>query len=184
MARIFNTYGPRMHPTMAASSPTSSSRRCAARTITIYGDGSQTRSFCYVDDLIDGFMRLMAADDDVTGPVNLGNPHEITVHELADLIIRLTGSRSSHRPSAAAAGRPVAALPGHHARPQHAGWEPRVELEEGLRTTINYFAGLMAQPGVFVPALPGVSLQTREQMLPATDVLQVHADRSRKQKRR
>ena len=97
VARIFNTYGPRMHPNDGRVVSNFIVQALRGQDITLYGDGSQTRAFCYVDDLIDGFVRLMATDDDVTGPINLGNPHEIPVSELAERVIRLTGSRSAHR---------------------------------------------------------------------------------------
>ena len=115
VARIFNTYGPRMHPNDGRVVSNFIVQALRGEDITLYGDGSQTRAFCYVDDLIDGFVRLMATGDDVTGPINLGNPHEIPVRELADRVIRLTSSRSRIVFSRSAEGRSAAALPRHHA---------------------------------------------------------------------
>ena len=113
VARIFNTYGPRMHPNDGRVVSNFIVQALLGRDITIYGDGRQTRSFCYVDDLVDGLIRLMASDDSVTGPINIGNPVEFTIRELAELVIELTGSRSQHRASAAAAGRSAPAPAGH-----------------------------------------------------------------------
>ena len=123
VARIFNTYGPRMHPNDGRVVSNFIVQALRGEPITIYGDGSQTRSFCYVDDLIEGFLRLMASPDDVTGPVNLGNPGEFTIRELAEMVLALTGSRSRARPPAAARGRPDPAPARHHpgARPCSAG---------------------------------------------------------------
>ena len=116
VVRIFNTYGPRMHPNDGRVVSNFIVQALRDEPITLYGDGSQTRAFCYVDDLIEGFIRLMATDDDVTGPVNIGNPHEIPVRELAERVVALTGSSLADRLPAAAAGRPDAALPGHQPR--------------------------------------------------------------------
>ena len=118
---------------------------CVARTITLYGNGSQTRAFCYVDDLVDGLSRLMATEDDVTGPMNLGNPHEIPVSELAARIIQLTGSASRivHRPLPQ--DDPVQRCPDITMAKQHLSWEPRISLDDGLGQTIAYFAQLMTE---------------------------------------
>ena len=115
VVRIFNTYGPRMHPQDGRVVSNFIIQALTGQDITLYGDGLQTRAFCYVDDLIDGFVRMMATPDEVTGPINLGNPHEITVRELAERVIAMTGAPSKPRACAAAAGRSAAALPGHHA---------------------------------------------------------------------
>ena len=140
VARIFNTYGPRMHPEdgRVVSNFIVQALRCEQ--LTVFGDGRQTRAFCYVYDLIDGLIRLMASPDDVTGPVNLGNPVEVRVAELAEVILRLTGSRSSivYRPLPA--DDPVQRCPDISRAREILGWEPRVQLEEGLRHTIAYFA--------------------------------------------
>jgi UDP-glucuronate decarboxylase len=143
VARIFNTYGPRMHPNDGRVVSNFIVQALRNEPITLYGDGSQTRSFCYVDDLIEGFVRLMRTGDDVTGPVNLGNPGEFTMRQLAELVRDLTGSRSSlvHLPLPAddpRQRRPDIAL----ARRQ-LGWEPTVPLAEGLRATIAYFDQLL-----------------------------------------
>ena len=114
VARIFNTYGPRMHPHDGRVVSNFIIQALTGEDITVYGDGRQTRSFCYSDDLVDGLMRLMATSGDVTGPINLGNPDEITIRDLAEMIVRLTKSRARIEFEAAAARRPAAALPRHH----------------------------------------------------------------------
>ena len=111
--------------------------------ITIYGDGSQTRSFCYVDDLIEGFIRLMATPDEFTGPVNLGNPTSSRSCELAEQVIALDRIEIGDREAAAAGGRSGAAAAGHRDGERNLGWEPRVQLDEGLQKTIAYFAALL-----------------------------------------
>ncbi len=139
VARIFNTYGPRMHPNDGRVVSNFVVQALQNKPLTIYGDGSQTRSFCYVDDLIEGFVRLMAAPDAVTGPVNLGNPAEFTIRQLAEMAVAMTGSKSKlefrplpeddpkqRRPDIAIAGKEL-------------GWKPTVKLEDGLRKTIAYF---------------------------------------------
>ncbi len=145
IARIFNTYGPRMHPNDGRVVSNFIVQALRNQPITLYGDGSQTRAFCYVSDLIDGFLRLMASPDDFTGPVNLGNPGEFTIRQLAEKIIEMTGSRSPlvHQPLPAddpRQRRPDIAL----AR-ERLGWEPVVHLEEGLIHTIAYFDDLLQQ---------------------------------------
>ncbi len=139
VARIFNTYGPRMDPNDGRVVSNFIVQALQGRPITIYGDGAQTRSFCFVDDLIDGFVRLMASADDVTGPINLGNPGEFSMLELAEKIIALTGSASRivHEPlprDDPRQRRPVIDL----AR-DHLGWTPHIALDEGLRRTVAYF---------------------------------------------
>jgi UDP-glucuronate decarboxylase len=115
--------------------------------ITVYGDGRQTRSFCYVDDLVDGLMRLMATPDEVTGPINLGNPVEFTIGQLAELVIALTGSSSKviYRPLPH--DDPKQRCPDIGAAQQHLAWAPRVELRQGLAKTIAYFEQLLRQKG-------------------------------------
>jgi UDP-glucuronate decarboxylase len=115
--------------------------------ITVYGDGSQTRAFCYVDDLIEGFVRLMAAPDSVTGPINLGNPVETTVGELAEKVISMTGSRSKieHRPLPV--DDPIQRCPDISRAKDTLGWQPRVALETGLQHTIAYFDRLLTEGG-------------------------------------
>jgi UDP-glucuronate decarboxylase len=143
VARIFNTYGPRMHPDdgRVISNFIVQALRCEP--ITIYGDGSQTRSFCYVDDLIEGFIGLMATDDDFTGPVNLGNPGEFTIGQLAEMVLALTGSRSKiiHRPLPA--DDPKQRQPDISLAKAKLEWVPSVQLEQGLNQTIAYFDKLL-----------------------------------------
>ena len=134
VARIFNTYGPRMHPNDGRVVSNFIVQALKGEDITIYGDGMQTRAFCYVDDLIDGCMRLMDhTPDDFTGPVNLGNPVEMPIRHLAETVIRLVGGKSKLVHPAAAAGRSAAALPRHHAGRDKLGWEPKVALDRGSR---------------------------------------------------
>jgi len=144
VARIFNTYGPRMHPNDGRVVSNFIVQALQDEPITLYGDGSQTRAFCFVDDLIEGFLRLMATGDDVTGPVNLGNPHEIPVRELAERIIRLTGSASKivYRPLPK--DDPTQRCPDITLARRLLGWQPSVALDEGLQRTIAYFDDLLA----------------------------------------
>ena len=143
VARIFNTYGPRMHPNDGRVVSNFIVQALKGEDITLYGDGTQTRSFCYVDDLIEGFVRLMGTGDEVTGPVNLGNPGEFTMVELAQKVVTLTGSKSRlvHRPlpqDDPRQRRPDIAL-----AKSALDWEPKVPLDEGLAKTIAYFDGLL-----------------------------------------
>ena len=144
VARIFNTYGPRMHPNDGRVVSNFIMQALRGQDITLYGDGSQTRAFCYVDDLVQGFVRLMATDDGVTGPINLGNPHEISVRALAEHVVRLTGSASQivYRPLPQ--DDPVQRCPDIALASSVLGWQPRVALEQGLRQTIDYFGRLLA----------------------------------------
>jgi UDP-glucuronate decarboxylase len=144
VARIFNTYGPRMHPNDGRVVSNFIVQALKGESITIYGDGKQTRAFCYVDDLIEGFVRLMGAADDVTGPINLGNPVETTVAELAHMIIELTGSRSKIERRPLPVDDPVQRCPDIARAKSILGWEPRVPLEAGLKRTIAYFDQLLA----------------------------------------
>ena len=139
VARIFNTYGPRMHPNDGRVVSNFVLQALRGQPITLYGSGSQTRAFCYVDDLIEGFLRLMATGDDFTGPVNLGNPVEIPVKELAERIIKLTGSSSTlvYRPLPQ--DDPTQRCPDITLAKSKLGWEPTVPLETGLKRTIDYF---------------------------------------------
>ena len=143
VVRIFNTYGPRMHPNDGRVVSNFIMQALKGEPITLYGDGSQTRAFCFVEDLIDGFVRLMNTPDDVTGPVNLGNPHEISVKELATRVVRLTGSPSEivYRPLPM--DDPTQRCPDITLARSLLGWEPKIELEEGLRRTIRYFQGFV-----------------------------------------
>ncbi len=136
--RIFNTYGPRMHPDDGRVVSNFILQALRGDEITLYGDGQQTRSFCYVDDLIEGMIRMMATGEEVTGPINLGNPGEFTIRELAESIIRLTGSRSKivHRPLPA--DDPRRRRPDITLAKSVLQWEPTIDLEEGLQRTIAY----------------------------------------------
>ena len=149
VARIFNTYGPRMHPNDGRVVSNFVVQALTGQPITIYGDGSQTRSFCYVDDLVDGFIRLMDTPADFTGPVNLGNPIEFTVLELARKVIALTGSRSNVVFKALPSDDPKQRRPDITLARQSLNWAPAVALDEGLLKTIEYFERLLgtARPG-------------------------------------
>jgi UDP-glucuronate decarboxylase len=139
VARIFNTYGPRMLHNDGRVISNFAVQALRDEPITIYGDGSQTRSFCYVDDLVDGLMRLMNSPDEVTGPVNLGNPAEATVRELAEEIISLSGSRSTLSFLPLPQDDPVRRRPDIGAARQLLGWEPKIARSVGLAKTIDYF---------------------------------------------
>ncbi len=145
VVRIFNTYGPRMHPNDGRVVSNFIVQALRDDDITIYGEGSQTRAFCYVDDLIDGFVRMMDTSDAVLGPVNLGNPVEITIRQLADTIIRLTNSRSRLIQRPLPADDPVQRCPDITRATEWLGWRPRVDLETGLEKTINYFDRLLGR---------------------------------------
>lgn len=144
VARIFNTYGPRMHPNDGRVVSNFVIQALRNDAITLYGDGSQTRAFCYVDDLIGGLMRLMATSDDVTGPINIGNPHEITVRELAERVIGLTGSQSPIINRPLPTDDPIQRCPDISKARQVLGWSPIVPLEDGLSRTVRYFRDLQA----------------------------------------
>src|SRR5256885_2387957 len=137
--RIFNTYGPRMHPNDGRVVSNFIEQALEGAPITVYGDGKQTRSFCYVDDLIEAFVRLMATSDDFTGPVNLGNPEEFTILELARKVIANTGSRSEIVFKPLPSDDPMQRQPDISLARQMLQWEPVVALNEGLRRTISYF---------------------------------------------
>jgi UDP-glucuronate decarboxylase len=139
VARIFNTYGPRMHPNDGRVVSNFIVQALKGEPITIYGDGSQTRSFCYVDDLVDALMRLMATSDAFTGPVNLGNPNEFTILELAEEVIRLTRSRSRLVRRKLPSDDPKQRRPDIALAKKALQWRPSTELEAGLRKTIEYF---------------------------------------------
>ena len=144
VARIFNTYGPRMHPNDGRVVSNFIVQALSNSPITIYGDGTQTRSFCYVHDLIDGLLRLMASETGFTGPVNLGNPKEITVQELAERVVSLTGSRSSIVRKPSPQDDPRQRCPDISLAGERLGWAPSVALEEGLKRTIAYFEELLS----------------------------------------
>ncbi|CAB5084610.1 UDP-glucuronate decarboxylase (EC [Olavius algarvensis associated proteobacterium Delta 3] len=139
VARIFNTYGPRMHPNDGRVVSNFILQALRGEPITIYGDGAQTRSFCYVDDLIEGVIRLMNTPDDVVGPVNLGNPDEFTIRELAELAIALTGSTSELIFEPLPQDDPQRRCPDITLAKDLLGWEPNVPLKEGLLPTIEFF---------------------------------------------
>ena len=143
VARIFNTYGPRMHPDDGRVVSNFIVQALKGDPITIYGDGSQTRSFCFVDDLIDAFLRLMKTDREVTGPVNLGNPGEFTIAELAEQIVALVGSSSEIVYQPLPQDDPLQRRPDLTLADQLLDWRPKVDLEEGLRPVIDYFRGVL-----------------------------------------
>ena len=139
--RIFNTYGPNMHPNDGRVVSNFIVQALKGKDITIYGDGSQTRSFCYCDDLIRGMIAMMATPDDITGPINLGNPHEFTIKQLAELVIELTGSKSQIIYEPLPSDDPTQRQPIIDKAKAILGWEPTVQLREGLIKTIEYFDG-------------------------------------------
>ena len=145
VARIFNTYGPRMNPNDGRVVSNFIVQALLGQDITIYGDGSQTRSFCYVDDLIDGLMRLMATGDDVTGPINIGNPNEFTILELASKIVDMvnSGSKVVRRPLPE--NDPRQRQPDISLAKKHLSWQPNTQLQEGLTRTIAYFENLLSE---------------------------------------
>lgn len=139
VARIFNTYGPRMHPNDGRVVSNFIVQALRNDPVTIYGNGEQTRSFCYVDDLVEAFLRIMDTEDDFTGPVNIGNPNEFTIRELADAVIELTGSKSEIISRPLPADDPVQRQPDISIAREKLDWEPTIQLEEGLQKTIAYF---------------------------------------------
>jgi UDP-glucuronate decarboxylase len=139
VARVFNTYGPRMHPNDGRVVSNFILQALQGENLTVYGDGSQTRSFCYVDDLIDGFVRLMLSPDDFTGPVNLGNPVEMTMLELAEKVLAITGSDSRIVYEPLPSDDPNQRQPDITKAKEALDWVPRVDLDEGLERTIAYF---------------------------------------------
>ena len=146
VARIFNTYGPRMHPNDGRVVSNFIMQVLQGREITVYGEGSQTRSFCYVDDLVEALIRLMATPDEFTGPINLGNPHEFTILQLARLVIDLTGSPSTIVFRPLPSDDPAQRQPDISLARRVLNWNPTVELEKGLTETIGYFRSLIG-PG-------------------------------------
>ncbi len=143
VARIFNTYGPNMHPDDGRVISNFILQALKNEPITIYGDGSQTRSFCYVDDMIEGMIRLMNTPDDFTGPVNLGNPVETSILELAQKIIQMTGSKSTIAFKPLPADDPKQRQPLIELAKEKLGWTPKISLEEGLKKTIAYFEDML-----------------------------------------
>lgn len=143
VVRIFNTYGPHMHPNDGRVVSNFIMQALQGKDITIYGSGDQTRSFCYCDDLIEGLIRMMDTDDSVTGPINLGNPTEFTIKQLAELVIELTGSKSQIVYQSAAQDDPQQRQPIIDKAKQILDWQPTVQLREGLEKTISYFSSLL-----------------------------------------
>ena len=144
VARIFNTYGPRMHPNDGRVVSNFIVQALRGEDITVFGNGGQTRSFCYVDDLIEGLLRLMATGDDVTGPINLGNPGEFTILQLAEKVIQMTGAKSKIVNKPLPGDDPMQRKPDLTLARQKLGWEPVTALDEGLRRTIDYFEKLLS----------------------------------------
>ena len=145
VARIFNTYGPRMHPDDGRVVSNFIVQALNNEPITIYGKGLQTRSFCYVDDLVDGLVRMMESAPDFTGPVNLGNPNEITIHELAEQILSITGARSSLVYKPTPQDDPVQRCPDISIAGDRLGWVPGIGLEKGLKKTVAYFETILSK---------------------------------------
>jgi UDP-glucuronate decarboxylase len=145
IARIFNTYGPRMHPNDGRVISNFIMQALRGDDITVYGNGSQTRSFCYIDDMIDGIIKLMDSSDDFTGPVNLGNPQEFSILELAKKIRLLTGSNSKIVFRSLPQDDPTQRRPDISLAKNKLGWEPKTPLDEGLRKTIDYFRALITE---------------------------------------
>lgn len=146
VARIFNTYGPRMHPADGRVVSNFIMQALRGEDITIYGDGSQTRSFCFVDELVDGLIRLMASRPDFLGPVNIGNPVEFTIRQLAELVIELTGSSSKLIQEPLPADDPAQRRPNISLAKSELDWSPDIALREGLERTITYFRRLSNSP--------------------------------------
>jgi UDP-glucuronate decarboxylase len=144
IARIFNTYGPRMHPQDGRVVSNFIVQALNGDDITIYGDGQQTRSFCYVDDLIDVMVKMMNSEEGFTGPVNIGNPGEFTMLELAQLVLKLSGSKSKIVHQALPADDPKQRQPNIDLAKAKLGWAPKVSLEDGLKKTIGYFKKVVA----------------------------------------
>ncbi|NOY17723.1 MAG: SDR family oxidoreductase [Gammaproteobacteria bacterium] len=145
VARIFNTYGPHMHPDDGRVVSNFIVQALRDRPITIYGNGNQTRSFCYVDDLIDGFVKLMDSPEDVTGPINLGNPCEFTIRELAEKVVALIGSKSRLDTKPLPSDDPTQRCPDITLARETLDWDPSIQLEEGLKKTIPYFENLLTK---------------------------------------
>ncbi|UCD80546.1 MAG: SDR family oxidoreductase [Desulfobacterales bacterium] len=143
VVRIFNTYGPRMHPNDGRVVSNFILQALNDRDITVYGDGSQSRSFCFVDDMIDGLIRMMSAPNDFTGPVNIGNPNEFSILELAEKVIALTDSSSKIVFQPLPQDDPLQRQPDIALARKKLGWEPKIQLEEGLKRTIAYFRNLL-----------------------------------------
>lgn len=148
VVRIFNTYGPRMHPNDGRVVSGFIVQALTGRDITVFGEGQQTRSFCYVSDLVDGLVRMMASPDEVTGPINLGNPNEFTIRQLAELVIEVTGSKSKIVQKQLPKDDPQQRRPDISKARDILDWQPTIELREGLGRTIKYFDDLLSEPQV------------------------------------
>ncbi|GJE55552.1 UDP-glucuronic acid decarboxylase family protein [Methylobacterium thuringiense] len=153
VVRIFNTYGPRMHPNDGRVVSNIILQALRGQDITLYGDGSQTRSFCYVDDLIEAFLRMMETGPEVTGPINIGNPGEFTIRQLAEMVIDLTGSRSKLVQLPLPPDDPKQRQPDISKAKQGLNWEPKIALREGLQKTIKYFEEFSSYPPAQFEAL-------------------------------
>jgi UDP-glucuronate decarboxylase len=145
VARIFNTYGPNMHPNDGRVVSNFIMQALRGESITIYGDGSQTRSFCYVEDLVEGLVKLMNSGDDITGPINLGNPNEFTIRQLAELVIEMTASPSKLIFEPLPTDDPLQRQPDITLAQKNLGWEPNIQLSKGLERTIDYFRQYVAE---------------------------------------
>ena len=139
MARIFNTYGPRMHPNDGRVVSNFIVQALSGEPLTVYGDGSQTRSFCFVDDLVNGLMSLMKAPDEIVGPINLGNPTELTIFQLAEMVIEIVGSKSIIEYRPLPQDDPMQRCPDISRAKDKLNWIPTVEVEKGLQKTIDHF---------------------------------------------
>jgi UDP-glucuronate decarboxylase len=178
VARIFNTYGPRMQTNDGRVVSNFIVQALQNEPITIFGNGTQTRSFCYVDDLIEGFIRLMGAPAGVTGPINLGNPGEFQVRELAEMVIEMTGSKSSIVYKPLPVDDPTQRKPDISRAKQDLGWQPTVNLREGLEKTIAYFewklsGGTRSMPGVRSPQPAYTHLPTPAVGLPVQEAVSI-----------
>tara|TARA_Y100000813_G_scaffold187203_1_gene160402 strand:- start:202 stop:1143 length:942 start_codon:yes stop_codon:yes gene_type:complete len=143
VARIFNTYGPNMHPNDGRVVSNFIVQALKGEDLTVYGNGGQTRSFCYVTDLVDGLMRLMNAPDEITGPINLGNPGEFTILELAELVIEMTGAKTKIIKMPLPQDDPTQRCPDITRAKEHLGWNPTIPLRDGLERTIDYFRSIL-----------------------------------------
>src|ERR1700691_1572688 len=159
--RIFNTYGPRMNPNDGRVVSNFIVQALRGHEITIYGDGAQTRSFCYVDDLIEAIIRMMETPSDVTGPINIGNPKEFTIRELAELIIEMTGTKSKIRFEPLPSDDPRQRQPNISMAKSTLKWEPKTQLREGLTKTIAYFENLLRKEGSHWPERPKFGVLAR-----------------------
>jgi UDP-glucuronate decarboxylase len=145
VVRIFNTYGPRMHPHDGRVVSNFIVQALKGEDITIYGDGSQTRSFCYVDDLVEGLLRMMSTPLEVTGPINIGNPGEFTIRELAELVIEITATKSKLICQPLPSDDPKQRKPNISKAKEFLGWEPKIQLRQGLEKTVGYFDKLLSE---------------------------------------